>query len=175
MILHCMACSLGGDYIGEHTKVATVDEEALKLPLDSSMFSSYWPERGVPDPWAKGLNWLEMKCPRCGRHPWTHDNRETSRFMEQGGPDWIRTDKGYIYLTTSGWFFEGEELPNGRNDKPDGEAARQIEEATVFSGNAVRDYVDRVGDGKVGCPRCEYRCKPAALKRHITMKHKVSE
>jgi len=146
-----MACSLGGDYIGEHTKVATVDEAALKLPLDSSMFSSYWPERGVPDPWAKGLNWLEMKCPRCGRHPWTHDNRETSRFMEQGGPDRIMTDKGLITLLPDGWHGES-----------NGQVVEQMEEAPVLP-----------GDGKVGCPHCEYRCKPAALKRHITMKHGV--
>lgn len=147
MILHCMVCSIGGDYIGEHTKIASVDEESLKLPLDSSMFGSFWPERGLPAPWQPGLNWLEMKCPRCGRVPWTFMPDDTARLVEQGGPDQILTDRGLVDLDKAGFTCRGAEA-----DEPE------------------------TAPDSLKCPHCDFTGKSAkSLKTHITMKHGKQE
>ena len=151
MILHCMVCSIGGTHPGDHSKIASIDENTLRLPLDSSMFGSYWPERGLPAPWQDGLNWQEMKCPRFGRIPWTFMQDDTSKVMEQGGPETILTDQGVIRLLEDGWHGES-----------DGVVVEELTEAP-----AVQDT------SELTCPHCDFTAKsPRGLKAHITVKHK---
>lgn len=182
-ILHCMVCSLGGSHIGYHTQIAAIDPDKLKLPLDSSMFSSYWPERGLPAPWQPGLNWLEMKCPRCGRLPWTFMPDDTERLMKQGGPDLIRTSNGMVRLLPDGWHGESE-----------GEVVEELTEAPVinacskcrvpFEASEDDDYsvcpvcgdvLTKNGEVKspLQCPYCDFVGKNARSRAtHIRLKHK---
>lgn len=171
-ILHCMVCSLGGEHCGEHTKIAAIDEEALKLPLDSSMFSSFWPERGLPAPWQPGLDWLGMKCPRCGRLPWTFMPDDTAKLMEQGGPDWIRTSKGFVKLTAEGWEPEGEVVDVLVEDTSDTVTISVIHEAVLLGSNRKAYGVMADLSDHLQCPHCDYTGKTErGLKMHIAKMH----
>lgn len=92
MILHCMICSLGGTHINSDSAIAVVDIEKLDLPLDSSMFTSFMPERELPSPWQPGADWQNMKCPRGNHLPWGIELDETDQAMKNGGPEKILTD-----------------------------------------------------------------------------------
>ena len=52
-------------------KLATV--ESLALPLTGAMFSP--PDPWMPPPFAPELDWEWMRCPMCGKRPFTQEGR----------------------------------------------------------------------------------------------------
>lgn len=99
MKIHCEICGLrDGDKmrIGAHTVLAEV--ENIALPLTSSMFLSPNPKRGIPAPFQGVDDWKHMKCPRCARVPFMFLPDDLDRYNQQGGPDRIYTDEGWVKL-----------------------------------------------------------------------------
>lgn len=104
MKLHCEICARYEPdtdrlHQGPHSEIATIKEDEIRLPLDGSMFASPNPEREVPAPWQAGVPWDRLFCPRGGHLIFLAIPGRMQQAMEQGGPDKILTDKGWLDLT----------------------------------------------------------------------------
>jgi len=99
MILHCEHCSLGGTSIGPHSAIAKIDVSKLDLPLRADMFQGLYGGQV----WDNCVEWRHMHCPRSnGAHLVFMINYEdTGKAIEQGGPDRILTDEGWVDLVTT--------------------------------------------------------------------------
>jgi len=110
LILHCVACSLNATRPMRESEIAVIDEKALRLPLDGSMFKSLAPERGVGAPWPPGTKWNEMVCPRHSRpvgdgrrgSPWALTPKEAMAAAKLGGPWRLFTNEGWIRVNKNG-------------------------------------------------------------------------
>lgn len=150
MILHCEFCSLQGEAVGEHSAVAVIDKDKLRLPLDGSMFKSLFPDGGVPDPWLPGTEWRYMFCRRCGNvHTvFMVPDDDVEGMMERGGPKRLLTEEGWINL--------------------DGDDNRVV---VIEENLAEQPHVHIVPT--IICPHCDFVAKSAqGLKVHIGAKHR---
>jgi hypothetical protein len=93
-------CTLGGTRFHEFAIIALFDPEDVKLPLSGEMFKSSNPEREVPDPWLPGTSYDEMN--HNGHAPWGIKPEDAMRCREQGGPDAILTEHGWLPLAKEG-------------------------------------------------------------------------
>ena len=113
LILHCERC------MGEKKKpvpgmggsgLAVINKELIKLPLDLSMFSPVWPERGIPvllrldNRVAGGL-----VCSRGGHLPWHIKEEGLQSVKERGGPSTLFTNQGWIDIDEEGIVEEKKE------------------------------------------------------------------
>lgn len=99
MMIHCEVCGLrDGDKmrIGDHTKLGEAIN--IRLPLHGSMIGSPNQLREIPAPFSTVSNWKDMHCPRCGKTPWTFMPGDLDKYNEQGGPDRVYTDDGWVTL-----------------------------------------------------------------------------
>lgn len=115
MMIMCEICGIrDGDNVrtGDHTKLGEAID--IKLPLHGRMIGSPNKERDIPPPFPQVDDWLQMKCPRCARVPWMFTEKELTRYIEQGGPDRVYTDEGWLclnkYLEGGQAFHSGQQL-----------------------------------------------------------------
>ncbi len=100
MKLYCQVCTLGATRFHEFAIIALFDPEDVKLPLSGEMFKSSNPEREVPAPWLPGTSYDEMN--HNGHSPWGIGSEDAMRCRDQGGPDAILTEHGWLSLTEEG-------------------------------------------------------------------------
>lgn len=99
MQVHCENCAIrDGDKvrISYHTRIGEAID--VKLPLKGYMFGYIDKDRDIPPMFRFAEDWKEMHCLRCGKIPFQFLPDDLNRYNEQGGPDRICTDEGWLKL-----------------------------------------------------------------------------
>jgi hypothetical protein len=108
MYLHCEVCALRRDdeyRLSDQSRLGKI-VMPLSLPLHGGMIGSPNEARGVPAPFPRTNDWRDFVCPRCRSNPFVIDQKDISRFAEQGGPDRVLTDDGFVDLAGSSYTHE---------------------------------------------------------------------
>uniref|UniRef100_A0A6M3L766 C2H2-type domain-containing protein n=1 Tax=viral metagenome TaxID=1070528 RepID=A0A6M3L766_9ZZZZ len=102
LILHCEICSQEGKRMSKESKLAVINEDVLKLPLDMSMFSAFEPERGIDIQLAFSPQDGRLIHKHLNHAPWVVTSEVIEQIRKNGGPSRLLTNKGYIYIDKTG-------------------------------------------------------------------------
>ena len=102
LILHCEICSQEGKRMSKESKLAVINEDVLKLPLDMSMFSAFEPERGIDIQLSFSPQDGRLIHKHFNHAPWVVTSEVIERIRTNGGPSRLLTNKGYIQIDSEG-------------------------------------------------------------------------
>ena len=88
--------------MSKESKLAVINEDVLKLPLDMSMFSAFEPERGIDIQLAFSPQDGRLIHKHLNHAPWVVTSEVIEQIRTNGGPSRLLTNKGYIHLSKEG-------------------------------------------------------------------------
>ena len=133
LILHCEICSQEGKRMSKESKLAVINEDVLKLPLDMTMFSAFEPERGIDIQLSFSPQDGRLIHKYLNHAPWVVTSEVIEQLRTNGGPNRLLTNKGYIYINQTGivkreWEEKPEPEPKEKTPDEDKEPPKEQQE-----------------------------------------------
>ena len=88
--------------MSKESKLAVINEDVLKLPLDMSMFSAFEPERGIDIQLSFSPQDGRLVHKHFNHAPWVVTSEVIEQIRKNGGPNRLLTNKGYIKINNEG-------------------------------------------------------------------------